>query len=356
MNHFVEILFLPIFILFTSCYGDKQNAQQAESYVEKIDELIQASSPRIFNGVILITQNGEIQYSKAYGYSNFEDQTPISLNDNFRIQSNSKQITAVLVLREVEKGTIDLNQKIRAYLPEFKQSWADSVTVHQILNMSSGITSLEKPLIFEPGTDYKYSNPAYGLLGTIIEHVTGTKYIDLANNLFKELSMDNTFCYEFGATQSSLIHGYVNNKDGYEIVDFYARGISPEGWLNFIPAGGIISNAKDLNTWDTKLHNGKILQKDTYELMINYSIRGQHAAFGPEKIGYGYGLRIDDSKSLKIIGHAGKGIGFANIKFYVPEKDLNVIVLENVYDEDPNIVYHFEKEIKKIVMSSSLVK
>ena len=222
--------------------------------------------------------------------------------------------------------------------------------------MSSGIISLDKELVFEPGTDYRYSNAAYGLLGKILEKVSGNEYIDLANNLFKELSMNNTFCYEFGANQNSLINGYTNTKDGYELVDFYTRGITPEGWLNFIPAGGIISNAVDLTIWDTKLHNGKILQPESYELMTNFDIRGQHAAFGNEKIGYGYGVRIDDSKDFKIIGHAGKGIGFANIKFYIPEKDLHVVLLENVYHEDPNVVYHFEREIIDLIMNSSLVK
>ncbi len=357
MKNIIKFLSLAAFLFIISCNGNNNNnIKQVDDYSGKIDSLIQTTKPRKFNGVILITQNGKTKYSKAQGYSNFEDRTPININDNFRIQSNSKQVTAVLILKEIEKGNVDLKKTIREYLPNFKQTWADSVTVHQLLNMSSGIVGLDKALIFEPGTAYKYSNPAYGLLGTIIEKVSGNKYIDLANNLFKELSMNNTFCYEFGTKQSNLINGYLNTKDGYTLVDFYSRGITPEGWLDFIPAGGIISNAKDLNTWDTKLHNGKILTEDNYELMINYNITGQHAAFGVEQIGYGYGVRVDDNKSSKIIGHAGKGIGFANIKFYVPEKKLHVIVLENVYDEDASVVYHFEKEILELVMNNSLGK
>ncbi|MEL6696560.1 MAG: hypothetical protein AAFP89_09960 [Bacteroidota bacterium] len=57
-----------------------------------------------------------------------------------------------------------------------------------------------------------------------------------------------------------------------------------------------------------------------------------------------------------MIGHAGRGLGFASIKFYIPEKDLDVIVLENVYNDDPSIIYHFEKKIRKLVLSSHLVK
>ena len=362
MKHSFSISILVFAFIILSC-GDNKNKSNSEGknqviddYSAKIDSLIQTTSPRKFNGVVLITQKGETKYSKEYGFSDFEKRIPIRLNDNFRIQSNSKQITAVLTLKEVEKGNINLNNSINKYLPELKSTWVDSVTVHQLLNMSSGIVDIEKPLAFEPGTDYIYSNAAYGLLGKIIEKVSGKEFIDIANNLFKELSMNNTFCYEFGGNQNGLINGYTNTEEGYEIVDFYSRGITPEGWSNFIPAGGIISSAVDLTTWDTKLHNGSILRPESYELMTNFNIRGRHAAFGNKKIGYGYGVRIDDSKDFKIIGHAGKGIGFANIKFYLPKKDLHVVLLENVYDEDPNVVYHFERRIIDLIMNSSLVK
>ncbi|MDT0557173.1 serine hydrolase domain-containing protein [Ichthyenterobacterium sp. W332] len=362
MKEAIRISFFLTLLITFGC-GEKKSKpntdsekEVADDYSAKIDSLIQTTTPRKFNGVILITQNGEIKYSKEYGYSNFEKKTPISLNENFRIQSNSKQITAVLILKEVEKGNINLQSPIKEYLPDLKQSWADSVAVHQLLNMSSGIITLDKPLAFEPGSDYRYSNAGYGLLGKILKKVSGQNYVELANGLFKDLGMNNSYCYEFGENQQDLINGYLNSSNGYELVDFYSRGITTEGWQNFIPTGGIISNAIDLNIWDHQLHNGKILKPKSYELMTNYNIKGPHAAFGTEKIGYGYGVRIDDSEVLKVIGHAGKGIGFANIKFSVPDKQLNVIVLENVYDEDPNIVYHFEKEIREIVLKSIFTK
>jgi len=144
MKQLFNFLTLILFAFFFSC---NQKEQQKEDYSTKIDSLIQTTSPRSFNGVILITQNGKTKYSKAYGYSNFEDKTPISIKDNFRIQSNSKQVSAVLILKEVENGKIDLSSPIRKYLPDLRQTWADTVTVHQLLNMSSGIIALEKCLI-----------------------------------------------------------------------------------------------------------------------------------------------------------------------------------------------------------------
>ncbi len=355
MKHIYLQLLFGILLSCSNVNKNNNNGKLINDYTIKIDSLIQTTSLRSFNGVILIKQKDKTKYSKVYGYSNFENKTPISIKDNFRIQSNSKQITAVLILREVEKGKIDLKSPIKKYLPDLGQTWVNTVTVHQLLNMSSGIIGIDKPLIFEPGTNYKYSNPAYGLLGRIIENVTEKKYIDVANALFKELKMTNTYCYEI-YKKSQLLNGYRVSDEKFELVKFNELGIFKEWWKSFIPAGGIISNVNDLNIWDTKLHNGKILKPETYDLMTNYNIIGKHSAFGNKEIGYGYGVRIDDNKSIKIIGHAGKGLGFTSIKFYIPEKDINVIVLENIYNEDTNLVYYFENEIRKIVLNSSLVK
>jgi D-alanyl-D-alanine carboxypeptidase len=344
-SKFLIINFLSIFVVFNT-YG-----QMKDDYSAKIDSLIQTTSPRSFNGVVLITQKGKIKYLKATGYSNFEKKIPLTTNDNFRIQSNSKQITAVLVLKEVEKGKIDLQSAIRKYLPDFPQTWADSVTIHQMLNLTSGIIAIDKPLSFKPGTNYLYNNPTYSLLGNILEKVTGKRYIDIANNLFEELEMKNTFCYE--PNKNKLINGYVSSNDTFKLSEIQ---MTEQQWIDFVPAGGIISNLRDLNIWDTKLHNGKIIKPETYQLMSSYTITAQHDAFGNEKIGYGYGLRISDKTPVRYMGHAGKGLGFVSIKFYIPDKDVDVIVLENQYSTDSKLHYYFESKIREIVLDSSLAK
>lgn len=353
MKHFFKFILPIILILFLNCnvFG-----QQTDDYSKKIDSLIQLNSPRPFNGVILITKNKKVIYKKAFGYSDLDKKTPLTLKDNFRIQSNSKQITAVLVLKEVEKGKIDLNEPIGKYLPNLKQSWADTVSVHQILNMSSGIADIDKPLLFKPGTDFHYSNPAYGLLGQLIEKTTGKKFIEVANNLFKDLGMKNTYCHEKNKASSNLINGHWQTKDSIEVVNFKNLNFTDESWENFIPAGGIISNAIDLNIWDRKLHNGKILRTKSYIAMINSTTVDSDFTFSETKSYYGYGVNINEKKPHKYIGHAGRGLGYVNLKFYLPEKNLDVIILENVYNRDINIVYHYEKSIREIIMNSKLVK
>lgn len=345
-------LFSTILLIHYNGYGQKT----IDDYSSKIDSLIQTTNPRRFNGVILITQKGKTKYSKTIGYSDFEKRIPLTLKDNFRIQSNSKQITAVLILIEVEKGNLSLDKPIKTYLTDLTQPWADTVTVHQLLNMSAGIVNLDKPLAFKPGTDFYYSNPAYGLLGRLIEKVTGKKYIEAANDLFKKLKMKNTFCYEIDKPNPGLIIGYWLSKDSTSLVDFKTLNFTNESWTNFVPAGGIISNAIDLNTWDTKLHSGKILQAKSYVSMVNSIIVDSDFTFSEKKSNYGYGVNINEEEPIKYIGHAGRGIGFVSLKIYVPSKKLDIIILENIYNRDTNIVYFFEKNIRQIVINSNLVK
>lgn len=337
-------IFLATFLVSCNSYGQKK-----DDYSSKIDSLIKTTSPRSFNGVILITQKGKTKYKKAFGYSNFEKKTPLTTNDNFIIMSNSKQITAVLTLKEVEKGKIDLQSPVRKYLPDLPQSWADTVTVHHLLNFSAGITDIDKPLIFKPGSDFKYGNTTFIMLGKIIEKVTARRYIDVANDFFRELKMKNTYCFEQGKTQNR-VQGYRNKDNNFKIEE------TPIENNEKVSAAGIISNVTDQNIWDKLLHKGKILKPETYKLMTTYSITAQHNAFGKEKIGYGYGIRVSDKTPIKYIGHTGGGSGFVSFKVYFPETDVDVVVLENQSNENIDLFYEFEIKIREIVMNSNLMK
>lgn len=342
---------LKFFLLISIPFLMSSNlfAFQKEDFSIKIDSLIHATIPRSFNGVILLSQKGKTKYLKAFGFSNFEKKIKLKTNDNFIIMSNSKQITAVLILKEVEKGTIDLHSPIKKYLPYLKQRWADTVTVHQLLNFSAGITEIDSPLIFKPGTDFKYGNTCYVLLGKIIEKVKGRSYIKVANDLFKELQMYNTTCRENGKKQNVVL-GYNNTNNSLELIENQQEN------NEMVPAAGIISNVKDLNSWDSKLHKGKILKPETYHLMTDYSITAQHSAFGAEKIGYGYGVRISDKTPIKYIGHTGCGSGFVSFKIYFPELDVDLVVLENQSNDNMDLMYDFEVKLKEIILNSYLLQ
>jgi len=343
MNFIAKISLLTI-LIFTSC---NSSAQKKEDYKKSIDSILQNSNPK-FNGVILISQSGKTLYSKAQGFSNFETRTPLKMDTQFEIMSNSKLIAAVLLLLEVEKGKVDLNTPIKKYLPELTQTWADSVTVHQLLNHSHGIIDLQKPLAFKPGTDFKYGNLSFNLVAKIIEFSSKKSYREVAESLFKKLKMNHTFCYSKDKEQN-LATGYYNVKNQLEADT--SRQITDET----LGADGIISTVSDLAIWNNNLHKGKILKPESYKSLTKNTILSQHNFFGKEKQPYGYGIRIVEEESVKYLGHTGLGDGFSSVNLYFPESDVSLIVLENQMPEDANLFYASEFKIKNILLKSDLL-
>ena len=344
MNFIVKISLLFV-LIFASC---NSSAQKKDDYRKSIDSILQNSNPK-FNGVVLISQNGKTLYSKVEGFSNFETKKPLKLDTQFEIMSNSKLIAAVLLLLEVEKGKVDLNAPIKRYLHELTQTWADSVTVHQLLNHSHGIVDLQKPLAFKPGTDFKYGNLSFNLVAKIVEFSTKKSYTEVAESLFKKLKMNHTFCYSKDKEQN-LATGYYNEKNQLE--PDTSRQITDET----LGADGIISTVSDLAIWNNNLHKGKILKPESYQLLIKNTILSQHNFFGKEKQPYGYGIRIVEEESVKYLGHTGLGDGFSGVNLYFPESDVSLIALENQMPEDASLFYATEFKIKNILLKSDLLK
>lgn len=338
-------LFCYLFLFFSHSYFYGQK----DSYTKKIDSLIQLKDPRSFNGVVLVTQNNKVKYYKAYGVADITTGTPLKLDDQFEIMSNTKQITAVLLLKEVEKGKVNLQEPIKKYLPFLKQSWADSVTVHQLLNHTHGILDQDKPLAFKPGTDFKYGNLSNILLGKIIENSSHKSYAELANILFNQLKMNDTFCYSKN-NRGRLVYGHMS-KDNI-LTKVQNSFIDDEN----LPADGVVTTAKDLSIWNHLLHNGKILNPKTYSLMTTPSVMSQHNVFGKDKMGYGYGIRMANNYGINYFGHTGLGDGFASLNVYIPASDVSIIALENQMTENSDAYYYFEALIKDIILQSNLVK
>jgi len=113
-----------------------------------------------------------------------------------------------------------------------------------------------------------------------------------------------------------------------------------------------------LAKWNECLHNGKLLKPATYKMMTSYSITNTHTLFSYNPIGYGYGLRINDKDSIMEIGHTGfhPSEGFTAVNLYYPKTKISVIVMENQANENFDIAYYFEQEIRKIIKESNLLK
>ena len=312
-----NILIILVSILVVSCQNTKPKENKEYSdLIKKIDSI---SVDNGFNGVILVTKDTTTIYSKAFGYSDLENKTHMNMENQFVIGSISKQITAVLVLRENEKGNLKLDDKISQYLPNIKQPWANDVTIHHLLVHTHGIVDVDKPLEFELGSQFNYSQLGYELLAQILEKVTGKTFNELSTELFTKYGLKNTY-HPDNKNYNRLVIGYEESENGkleYCINSLY----------NYVPAGSFISNAEDLNKWNELLYSGKLVNEKTLELMKTRYATRLHPIF--DKIEYGYGLLFKDGENDIQIGAFGYAPGFVSACYHYPQTNMNLIVLEN---------------------------
>lgn len=349
MKHFIyffSFLLLPLFSEYSFCQVDLGNS---------IDSLIQITSPRFFNGVILISKNGNSIYQKSHGYSDLLKKTALKIGDQFLIGSISKQFTATLVLREIQAGHIQAHQTIHYYLPDFKQRWADSVTVQQLLNHTSGITDWDKNLAHEPGSKFSYSNINYAILGKIVEKTSGKTYAALTSDLFERCKMKFSTVPPGPGRKSNdkkLVKGHseTGNEQYQEdnilnLLDLPMMGV---------PAAGMISTAGDLDKWMYCLHNGNLLADSTYQLMITQAVIRPHR-WGELK--YADGIQVNHLDDILELSMSGYVPGFISTMIYYPKTKVSMVILENISPSpsDMSRVFYFHDQIRKIVRTS-LVK
>lgn len=337
-----QLFFTGVFSILLSVTAA---AQKQDAYTHKIDSIITSADPIAFNGVVLVAQKGKIQYLKANGYKDFEKKIPLQTDDQFEIMSNSKQVTAVLILQAAEQRKLNLHTPVRKYLPSLTPTWADTVTVHHLLNHTHGITNLEKPAAFKAGSQFKYGNLSYMMLGEILKNTTGKSFNELANSLFKKLKMDQTFVYNTKNNQS-LVPGYMNENNHFEKVK--------ESFLNneTAPAAGIISTVKDLAKWDQALFKGKLLSPEFQNLMLTPSTTSQHNVFGKESMGFGYNVRFIKEAGLDYFAVTGLGDGFTCLNTYFPSTDTTLIILENQMPEKSEYWSYKEAAIKNVILTT----
>jgi len=316
---------------------------QQNKIARKIDSLISIKTAKPFNGIILVSQDGQIKYNKSFGYSDIDKKNPLKLNDQFVVGSISKQFTAVLVLREYDKRNIDLFTPIHKYLPELTQGWADTVTVHHLLTHMHGITQLDKPTAFKVGTQYSYSQIGYDLLAKIIERTSGKSFAELSENLFIECGMENTFHPDV-KRYNNLVKGYTESENGK--IEF-----ETDTFQNYVAAGSFISTANDLNIWNSLFYSGKLLKSKTMKELLtkqNGAVRN-HPIFGVTE--YGYGITVDIKENIVQYGQTGFAPGFVSMNFYFPTNKASIIVLENIaYNKDDlKKTFYYHTGILKIV-------
>lgn len=332
-------LLILTFSLLISCQTNTQRKQDEYSDLSvKIDSIIGKQN---FNGVILVSADSATIYSKAVGFSNLENKTKLNLNDQFVVGSISKQITAVLILREYEKGKIRLDETIDQYLTEIIQPWTKKVTIHQLLTHTHGIIDLNKPLEFKQGSKFHYSQLGYELLAQILQKTTGLTFENLSTELFEEFGLSNTF-HPNKKKHKHLVKGYEETENG--ILKFTNNSL-----YNYVPAGSFISNATDLKKWNVLLYSGKLVNQKTLNLMKTKYATRIHPIFGT--IEYGYGLLFKNGEQDVQIGALGYAPGFVSACYYYPKTNMNLIVLENTANnlDDFKQTFKVHTEIMELI-------
>jgi CubicO group peptidase (beta-lactamase class C family) len=241
-----------------------------------------------FSGVVLLAKNGQPFFHKAYGLANKTYNAPNQLDTKFNLGSINKIFTKIAIAQLAEQGKLSVDDRIIKHLPDYpNRDAATKVTIQHLLNMSSGIGDffndkyantpknkirsindylplfVNDSLEFEPGTQRRYSNGGYIVLGAIIEALSGEDYYTyVREHIFKPAGMENSDSYELDALAPNVATGYTRraSADGREaalrrsnIYTAPARGSS---------AGGGYSNAEDLLKFTLALQNGKLLNSE----------------------------------------------------------------------------------------------
>ncbi|HWE86848.1 MAG TPA: serine hydrolase [Terracidiphilus sp.] len=295
-----------------------------------------------FMGTVLVAQGDEILLDKGYGMASLEWNIPDTPDTKFRLGSLTKQFTAALVLLMQQDGKLNINDPVSKYLPDAPKAW-EKITLANLLGHTSGIPNFtsfkefgawaasshtweeeyaffkDKPLEFEPGSKFSYSNSNFEVLGGVLEKVSGKKYGDLLRErLFSPLGMSDS-----GLDSDDLV--LPKRAEGY-----YMPG--PKGLMvarsesMSVPfsAGSIYSTTGDLLKWEHGLLDGKLLSADSLKAMTT-SGKGD----------YGLGVMIHNEDGVKVVEHGGGIEGFNTNLIYAPEKRICVIVLANVNGSAP---------------------
>lgn len=349
-----SFILILIFCFINSCKSEKEKIREQNELIQKTIDLFEKEllsqeidsvfSKYNFNGIVAVYRDSVPVYIRTNGFSNFKNKTPIDTLTVFGIASNTKQFTAVMVLKLVEQGKIKLDDKVSAYLDDFKKQAYQNITIQQLLNHTSGFYSLGQPLTFESGSNFAYSNEGYNELGKLIEKISGKSYEDNASELFKSVGLRHTYTNktfdnkDFGSA-------WVGKPDNPEEIPKMPDRLSEKGIGN--PAGGILSTVEDLNRWNQLLFAGKILKPETLiKMTAQTAVRTNHFF---SKVGYGDGLMMYGKGPLAYF-HTGYVKGLPSVNIYYPATKTSVIVLSNFADEstDKKVIFAPHSDIRNI--------
>ncbi|MDD2820638.1 MAG: serine hydrolase [Flavobacterium sp.] len=311
-NTTVPSLFKLLLLSFVVLFSNLSHVV-AQNKASELDKLMkQANASGVFNGSILVAENGKVIYRKAFGYANKETKQVLKPEFCFDLASVSKQFTAMGIMILKERNSLSYDEKITKYFPEFP-AYGKDITILNLLNNTSGmplyqsfankdnLTNAEILKIIEErdaldaniGERYVYNNAGYVMLGLIIEKVSNMTLAEfLKENIFKPLKMKNTLV---GDTPKIDLK---NRALGYSVI-----GYLDDYTVSHTGSTSMFSNVDDLFLWDQALYTEKLVSKKTIEEAFTPVILNNGTLSN-----YGFGWFLTPEK--KSVDHSGSDFGY----------------------------------------------
>lgn len=367
--------FLTVVILFSFFVAKAQNK------AAELDKLMtQAHANGVFNGSVLVAENGKVIYRKAFGYANKETKQLLKPEFCFDLASVSKQFTAMGIMILKERNKLSYDDKITKYFPEFP-AYGKDITVRNLLNNTSGmplyqpfathdnLTNAEILKIIEQrealdaniGEQYFYNNAGYVMLGLIIEKVSNMSLAEfLKENIFKPLKMKNTLV---GDTPKIDLK---NRALGYSVI-----GELDDYTVSHTGSTSMFSNVDDLFLWDQALYTEKLVSKKTIEEAFTPAVLNNGSLSN-----YGFGWFLNPEK--KSVNHSGSDFGYrtfimrdldnkntyiwlTNTGNAIP-KDVMNVAIENILASKPyetpkiTVISEFQKALEVNSVDDAIAK
>jgi D-alanyl-D-alanine carboxypeptidase len=296
-------------------------------------------------GVLIgVASRGRLVHTHSYGMANVELSVPVSDSTVFEIGSISKQFVSTAIMLLVEDGRVDLDDGIHRYLADLPSEWL-GVTIRQLLTHTSGIPDYEeiqtyeayrfrftpeqiirvahsRPMDFEPGMGWFYSNTGYFLLSLIVERVEGHPLGRvLQSRIFEPLGMTQTRLSDPEDIIRHRASGYWVDRMGVKLMNRDAT--QPSSTLG---AGGILSSVHDMVKWDEALYGDQFLSEASKTAMWESTVLPNG-----DNTGYAFGWSVGQYRGHRSVSHNGQVAGFVASFVRLLDEEAGLIVFANRY-------------------------
>jgi len=333
---------MPVVVLALCCLVGYAQTLPAD-LTDKIDRVVTDTLARtgVPSASIAVVKDGKVAYVKAYGDARLEPKTPANSQMRYSIGSISKQFTAAAILLLQEERKLSLDDKVAKYVPDLTRG--NEVTIRQLLSHTSGYqdywpqdyvmpgmlkptdaqqimnTWAKKPLDFDPGTKWQYSNTNYVIAGVIVEKVAHMPLLQLLQQrVFAPLGIKSTFDTDSGPLTENDPRGYLR----FALGPLRPAPKEGKGWM--FAAGELAITAEDLAKWDVSVINQTILKPASYrEMETDVLLKNGLDTH------YGLGVDVNSQGGHRAISHGGEVSGFTATNTVFPDDRAAVVVLTN---------------------------